>query len=66
MLEERVGMTREKKKYEAPQIRDLEDLGIRGEFPLGVDTCSYGTGEKGHQCTYGSGTRKNDPCVFGD
>jgi hypothetical protein len=26
--------------YEAPLIRDLEELGLKGQFPLSVDTCT--------------------------
>jgi hypothetical protein len=26
--------------YEAPLVRDLEELGLKGQFPLGADTCT--------------------------
>jgi hypothetical protein len=41
------------KEYEAPKIRDLEELGLQGQFPLANDTCSLGTGVNTHQPCYG-------------
>jgi hypothetical protein len=26
--------------YEAPLVRDLDELGLKGQFPLSVDTCT--------------------------
>ena len=58
---------KENREYEAPRIRDLEELGIRGESPLGVqDNCSNGSHNVGHVCASGSGTElPNDPCPSG-
>jgi hypothetical protein len=42
--------------YEAPRIRDLEELGLSGQFPLGVNTCTpSGSGDQ-NTCPDGSGT----------
>jgi hypothetical protein len=35
---------REHRDYEAPQVRDLDELGISGQFPLATNTCTVGTG----------------------
>ena len=36
-------MMKEDRQYEAPQVRDLEELGLEGLLPLGVNTCSVGS-----------------------
>jgi hypothetical protein len=55
---------KESVEYEAPQIRDLEELGLAGQFPLGVDdTCSAGTGNAKHSCTSGTGPIQNVDCA---
>jgi hypothetical protein len=43
------------REYEAPKIRDLEELGLKGQFPLADDQCSLGTGTNTHLPCY-SGT----------
>jgi hypothetical protein len=56
----------EKNRYEAPRIRDLEELGVEGQFPLGGETCSEGTGGLAHGCTSGTGTTgANAYCTSG-
>jgi hypothetical protein len=53
---------KELREYEAPRVRDLEELGVWGEFPLATDLCTVGTGELGHVCAPGTGAAKHDPC----
>jgi hypothetical protein len=56
---------KQEESYEAPVVRDLEELGLEGQFPLGVNTCSAGTdagcpvGNDDNYCTAGSG---HAPC----
>ena len=52
------------KAYEKPQIRDLDELGVEGLWPLGSldGGCSDGSGNQGHTCTDGSGTLQRAPC----
>jgi hypothetical protein len=52
--------------YEAPQVRDLEELGLGGRFPLGDNTCTP-TGSAGNNNCQpnGSGLGTNNPCPNG-
>jgi hypothetical protein len=57
---------KEKKEYEAPQIRDLEELGIQGQMPLGDESCSVGHGGQAHSCVDGAGGGfAHQPCTTG-
>jgi hypothetical protein len=54
-----------KRQYEAPEIRDLEELGLEGQFPLGENTCSVG--DVGTNTCYngtntGTNTCSTGPC----
>jgi hypothetical protein len=53
--------------YEAPVVRDLEELGLKGQFPLGVDTCTVGTEtcSAGAGNTCGAGTGNLNMCYPG-
>jgi hypothetical protein len=55
---------KEQPEYEAPQVRDLEELGIRGQFPLGTNTCTFGTGNN-NTCLSGSNAG-NTACSDGN
>jgi hypothetical protein len=57
--------------YEAPRVRDLEELGLRGQFPLGDDNCTSGldsgctpSGTDDDGCAAGIGD--NTVCVSGN
>ena len=54
----------ESRDYEAPQVRDLDELGISGQFPLGVNSCTVGTGNN-NTCFNGSNSG-NVVCQPGD
>jgi hypothetical protein len=55
---------REHRDYEAPQVRDLDELGISGQFPLATNTCTVGTGDN-NGCISGSNTG-NTTCTYGN
>ncbi len=56
---------KEHRDYEAPQVRDLDELGISGQFPLGVNTCTAGTGNNNQPCFSGSNAG-NQGCIDGN
>lgn len=52
------------KTYEPPQVKDLSELSLYGQWPLATHTCSEGSGTfQDHTCSNGT-----DPatCATGD
>jgi hypothetical protein len=59
-MEKRTGT----KAYEPPQVKDLSELSLYGQWPLATHTCVLGSGTyQDHTCSVGS-----DPatCATGD
>jgi hypothetical protein len=44
----------EKRTYEPPQVKDLRDLSLYGQWPLATHGCEVGSGNTDHTCVAGT------------